>query len=102
MDITPYDGPFVNSPPNGLETYIVNITTGDTPRSYTGYLYDTTWDHTEEPCLYVGNRQSGPIAEVSDPNDPVIANIYSDYRVPGAYSEEEYQFGLFNEDQCST
>ena len=83
-----------------VDTYTVNITIGGTPRSYTGYLYQSTWDHTEESCLYVGNTQGGPIAEVSQPNDPVIADIYTAYKVPGAYSEVGYVFGLFNEDQC--
>ena len=57
----------------------------------------------EEPCLYVGNRQAGPIHEIATPelNDGVIENIYDDYRVNNAFSEENYVFGLFDEDRCS-
>ena len=69
-------------------------------RSYVGILYQSTWDKTEEPCLYVGSRQSGPIGGVIAPNDPVIASMYTDYKVSAAYSEEEYEFGLFNEKRC--
>ena len=53
----------------------------------------------------MGSRQSGPIGEVNTSNDPVIAKIYTDYKVPGAYSEsnseKEYEFGLFDENRCS-
>jgi hypothetical protein len=71
------------------------------PRAYTGWLYDLTWEFKEGPCLYVGNRQSGPIYEVIDPNDGVIENMYKDYRVDSAFSEEDYVFGLFSEDRCA-
>ena len=70
------------------------------PRAYTGWLYDLTWEFEEGPCFYVGNRQAGPIYEVTDPNDGVIENIYSDYKVDSAFSEENYAFGLFSEDRC--
>jgi hypothetical protein len=72
------------------------------PRAYTGWLFDLTWEFEEGPCLYVGNRQSGPIGEVADPNDGVIENIYSDYMVDSAFSEENYAFRLFSKDRCTT
>ena len=49
----------------------------------------------EEPCLYVGNKQAGLIHEVATPNDWVIENIFQDYKVADAFSEENYIFGLF-------
>ena len=49
----------------------------------------------EEPCFYVGNKQAGPIHEVATPNDGVIENIFKDYKVADAFSEENYVFGLF-------
>ena len=48
----------------------------------------------------MGSRQAGPIGGGIAPNDPVIASIYTNYKVSGAYSEEEYEFGLFNENRC--
>ena len=70
-------------------------------RAYTGILHSTTWDHSEGPCLFVGNRQSGPIVEVSNPNDPVIQSLYTDYLVKNPFVEDdEYKFGMFNEMQC--
>jgi len=70
-------------------------------RAYTGILHSTTWDFSPVPCLYVGNRQSGPIVEVPNPNDPVIQSLYTDYLVKEPFVEDmEYKFGLFNEEQC--
>ena len=43
----------------------------------------------------MGNRQAGPIHQVATPNDGVIENIFKDYKVPGPFSEENYEFGLF-------
>ena len=71
------------------------------PRAYTGWLYDLTYEFEEGPCFYVGNRQGGPIYDVTDPNDGVIEKIYSDYKVESAFSEENYAFGLFSEDRCA-
>ncbi len=60
-----------------------------------------TWEFKEGPCLFVGNRQGGPIYDVPNPNDRVIAELYSDYRVESAFSEQNYDFGLFSEDRCT-
>ena len=50
----------------------------------------------------MGNKQSGPLFEVPAPNDDaVIESLYNDYRVSDAFSEEEYTFGLFQEDLCT-
>ena len=100
VDIRPFTG-MMDDGSEASGTYVVTLNTGGSQRSYTGYLSGSTWDHTQEPCLYVGNRQAGQIFEISNPNDPVIASIYKDYRVEGAYSEENYLFGLFNEDNCN-
>lgn len=84
------------------QRYVVNITSSfsNEARSYTGWLYDLTWSFEEGPCLYVGNRQAGPIYEVKDPNDPIIEGRYSDYLVQDLFSEEEYKYTLFKEDNC--
>ena len=84
------------------QRFVVNIA-GSTgvERSFTGWYYPLSWEFIEDPCLYVGNRQGGPIYEVQDPNDPVIEGRYKDYRVQSAFSEENYGFGRFDEDSCS-
>ncbi len=80
--------------------YIINITTSGKDRSYTGLLHDITWDSKAGPCLYAGNRQSGSIYEIIDPNDGVIESIYTEYRVESAFSEASYTFSLFDEARC--
>ena len=101
VDVRPFNGNLYDGS-TAVDRYVVNITTGNKPRSYTGWMYDLTWDHSEGPCLYVGNRQSGPIGEVTDPNDPVIESLYTSYRVPGAFDEgEDYKFGMFDNSKCS-
>ena len=71
------------------------------PRSFTGWLYDLTWEFHDGPCLYVGNRQAGPIYEVRNPNDNIIEETYREYRVDSAFSEEGYDFGIFMEERCA-
>ena len=69
--------------------------------SFTGLFQKQTWNHDPFPCLYAGDRQGGPIFEVTDPNDPVIEEGYKDYVVPGVFSEKDYKFGLFDDSKCS-
>ncbi len=69
--------------------------------SFTGFLQERTWNHEPFPCLYAGNRQGGPISEVSNPNNPVIEGSYKDYFVPSVFSEENYKFRLFDDSKCS-
>lgn len=82
--------------------YIINITTNSRSRSYVGWFYDLTWDFGEGPCLYVGDRQAGPIHEVMEPNDGVIESMYKDYLVSDAFSEDGYVFSMFKEERCIT
>ena len=103
VSIAPYTGLLRdNSQAEGR--FVINITTSgsDPPvqRSYTGWLYDLTWEFQEGPCLYVGNRQAGPIYEVMDPNDNVIEDRYKNYKVDSAFSEEGFDFGIFMEERC--
>jgi hypothetical protein len=99
VEVTPFNGELRNGR-QAEDRFILNMSSLAVPRAYTGSLEALTWELKEGPCLYVGNRQSGPIYEVTNPNDGVIENIYRDYRVDSAFSEENYIFGLFNEDRC--
>ena len=104
VDIAPFSGTLRDGRP-GTDRYVVNITTrGGTDtqtRSYTGWLFNLTWLFEPGPCLYVGNRQAGPIYEVRNPNDNVIEETYKEYRVSSAFSEEGYEFGIFMEERCA-
>ena len=84
------------------ERYVINITSSLTgeERKFTGWLYDLSWSFEEEPCLYAGNRQAGPIYQVKDPNDPIIEGSYLQYMVPGLFSERGFVYGLFDENNC--
>ena len=101
MTVEPFTGldRFGNPVP---ERYVINITSSlsGEERSYTGWLYDLTWSFEEGPCLYVGNRQAGPIYEVKDPNDPIIEGRYSEYLVKDLFSEEDFMYTLFKEENC--
>ena len=73
------------------------------PRSFLGRFYPQEWDHSEGPCLYVGNIQGGPSLESEVKlNDSVIEGSYLDYLIPGGdIFETEYKFSQFNEERCS-
>ena len=100
VEVTPYNGQLRNG--GQVEgRFIVNMSSLAVPRVYTGLLDHRTWESDDGvPCLHVGNIQAGPIYEVTNPNDGVIENSYSDYKVESAFSEENYAFGLFSEDRC--
>ena len=97
--VGPYTGNLIDGSP-AVNLYVVNITSGNEPRGYAGWFHDLTWDFEEGPCVYVGNRQGGPIHEVESPSGSVIESNYKDYQVSGAFSEEGYPFGMFAEEMC--
>ena len=102
VEVTPYNGQLRNGG-QAEGRFTVNMSSLAVPRVYTGLLDDRTWESDDGPgvpCLHVGNIQAGPIYEVANPNDGVIENSYSDYKVESAFSEENYAFGLFSEDRC--
>lgn len=101
MSIGPYTG-LDRSGNQVIDMYVVNVTTSGLPRSYVGKLAQVTWDHTNGPCLYVGDSQSSPISEIEKPNDGVLEGDYTDYVVSGAFREDDkFKFGLFDDARCS-
>lgn len=78
----------------------MNITSGNQPRSFTGFIYSRNWVGEKQPCLYAGDMEAGPVNYVARPDDGVIEGTYKDYETQGAFSERKYKFGLFNEDKC--
>ena len=101
MSVEPFTG--VDRHGNPVpQRYVINITStsSNEMRSYTGWLYDLTFSFEEGPCLYVGNRQAGPIYEVKAPNDPIIEGRYYEYIVPDLFSEDNFDYGLFAEENC--
>ena len=82
--------------------YIITFTHPDAPgpRRFVGVLSRWTWEKRYELCLYVGNRQAGPLYEVETPNDPVIEGVYTDYRVTSLFGTE-YKFSHFDTSRCT-
>ncbi len=83
-----------------ISRYTVGLTTNNNTRRYTGRLRIHNWAQENYPCLYVGDKQSGPTHEVPDPNDGVIEGTYREYEVQNGFSEDGYKFGLFSENRC--
>lgn len=84
--------------------YVVNATRPGTNKvaSFTGFIFDYTWESEEGPCLYVGDRQGGADREIQDPNDRVLdGSSYKDYIVPELFSESGYKFSRFDDSQCN-
>ena len=100
VEVSPFTGQLVSGE-QATNHFLLHLTTpGSAPRSFIGFMYSLTWEGEEVPCLYVGDRQGGPTFEVNRSNDGAIAEMYSEYAVDGAFSQENYTFGLFNEDGC--
>ena len=101
VDVSSFVGELFFPEESTEDLYTVTLTTtGMGPRSFTGWLYSLTWERERQPCLYVGDAQGGPVYEVVSPNDGVLASTYRDYQVEGAFSEENYSFRKFSEQQC--
>ena len=101
--VSPYTGEI--EPWNSTEVhYVVNVTRPGTNNmaSFTGLLFDYTWESEKGPCLYVGDRQGGPDREIQNPNDRVLdGSSYEDYKVPNLFSESGYRFSRFDASQCN-
>ena len=84
------------------DAYIITFTHPDAPgpRRFVGVRSRWTWEKRYELCLYVGNRQAGPLYEVENPNDPVIEGVYTDYRVTSLFGTE-YRFSHFDSSRCT-
>ena len=104
VNLEPYTGLDRNGMPvnNRYQINVPSRSLPNTDRSFTGIFYEFNWSHERKPCLYAGNRQAGPIYEIPSPNDPVIEGNYRDYKVPGAFEEEGYKYGLFDSDRCES
>lgn len=104
VNLEPYTGLDRNGMPvnNRYQINVPSRSLPSTDRLFTGIFYEFNWSHERKPCLYAGNRQAGPIYEIPSPNDPVIEGNYRDYKVPGAFEEEGYKYGLFDSDRCES
>ena len=93
-----YDGEFDGSGrPND---YVVTVNyPGKQPRSFVGVMSSVTWEFEKRPCIYVGNSQAGPIAEVDTPNDSVIEGEYTDYEVASMF-DTDFIYSHFDADRC--
>ena len=106
-----YTGQFWNIPINVVryneqirgdvraDAYTITVNYPGQQRQFVGFLYFLNWELKENWCLYVGNRQGGPINEVDNPNDPVLQGECSDYKVDNIFGTE-YAFGHFESARC--
>ena len=83
------------------DTYTITVNYPNQRRQFVGLLHPLTWELDFRQCLYVGNRQGGPIDEVSDPNDPVLQGEYTNYRVNDLHGTN-FAFAHFESSRCST
>ena len=67
-------------------------------RRFPYYEYRLTWDHSENTCYYVGNRQGGPEGSHS-PVESVIEGKYSQYNT-GSLFGTEFEYEVFDESTC--
>ena len=81
------------------DAYTITVNYPGQQRQFVGFLYSLNWELKESWCLYVGNRQGGPINEVDSPNDPVLQGEYSDYKVDSIFGTE-YAFDHFESTRC--
>eukprot|EP00731_Ephydatia_muelleri_P017034 Em0010g132a len=89
VNVSSYTGPLRNGSSNAYPRYTIAVAHPLSPaRRFTGILYSYTWEFDEGMCLYVGNRQAGPIYEVESPNDPVIEGAYTDYIMNDAFATD--------------
>ena len=81
------------------DAYTITVNYPDQQRQFVGFLYSLNWERKENLCLYVGNRQGGPINEVDNPNDPVLYGEYSDYKVDSIFGTE-FNYDHFESARC--
>ena len=81
------------------DAYTITVNYSDQQRQFVGFFYSLNWELKESWCLYVGNRQGGPINEVDNPNDPVLQGEYIDYKVDNIFGTE-YAFDHFQSTKC--
>ena len=73
-------------------------------RTFVASLQLRSWDRTAGPCLYAGNRQSGPTGDIPEdqrPNDSVIEGEYTQYAVDGDFGSDCMFCGQFDESKCA-
>ena len=68
-------------------------------RSFVGLRADVTWEFENRVCYYVGNRQGGKLAEVTEPNESVIEGEYTQYKVDTLFSTN-FTYTHFNANRC--
>jgi hypothetical protein len=107
MSVVPYTLPsgIVATPAQqaaitSMRPYYVKVAYPESPfRQFTAFLHHREWDKTLAPCLYAGNRQGGPMAELPGRSDSVIDGHYRDYLTSGLY-EDSFKYSKF-EATCS-
>jgi hypothetical protein len=98
VTVEPYEGLF-----NGAvrsDDFIITVDhPSSEPRSFVGVWNEVTWEFEKRGCYYAGNKQAGELAEVAEPNDPVIEGEYSQYKVDSLFSTG-FAFSHFSDSRC--
>ena len=63
-------------------------------------LSKVTWGFDNTKCLYAGNAEGGPVAEVDHPNDSLIEGELQDYGVTGMFSTA-FRYQQFKKASCT-
>ena len=71
-----------------------------TSRHIPAWLSKVTWGFDNTPCLYAGNADGGPVAEVERPNDPLIEGKIQDYIVTEMF-QTAFLYEQFEEKSCA-
>lgn len=84
------------------QTYQVQLKPKNKPtRTFVGFLESTTWDFTNQQCLYAGNAQGGSIYETAEgePNDPLLEGDFTQYKMDSAF-DVEFDYNHYDSSQC--
>ena len=98
MAITPYVGPYGDGTVDVSDrVYSVTVSYPGSPeRTFIADYGERDW-LDNRPCLYAGNQNGGPIAEVRG-SGSVIEGRYRDYEVDGLF-HTDFRFSKYN-DKC--
>ena len=98
LSITPYVGPYGDGTVDIADRiYSVTVAYPGAPeRTFIANYGKRDW-LDGRPCLYAGNSNGGPVAEVKG-SGSVIEGRYSNYEVDGLF-DTDFQFSKYN-DNC--
>ena len=104
ITVADYTGRLGSLDPGDRTFYLTISPPSGNTRTFVGVLQERSWDKTRVPCIYVGNRQAGPIGDIPEdevPNDSVIEGQYLSYIVSSKYANDCVFCQQFNSTMCA-